>query len=804
MIVRIGSRKSRLAMEQARIIENLLSQHVSGITTEIVAIQTSGDVRQAEPLDRSGGKGLFTREIDQALLEKRIDIAVHSLKDMPENLLDGLALAAYCAAEDPRDALVLPPGAEVIGAGKLVGTSSKRRAVQLAALYPGGACAPVRGNVQTRLAKLDSGEYGALVLALAGLKRLGLEDRASRVFDMEEMLPAAGQGILAVVTRRGEEAEYAAALDEPQLRRRALAERAFTAALGGGCGLPVAAFARERDGELTLFGGYNSDGETSGGEFIQGSLSAPASEPQQLGRRLAFRLLAEAARRKNRLGSVSLVGAGPGDAGLLTLRGEAVLAEAELVVFDRLAAAGVLAKIPHSAEKVYAGKECGAHELPQEEINAVLVKSAAAGLNVVRLKGGDPMLFGRGGEEALCLSDAGIPFQIVPGVSSAVAVPPAAGIPLTHRGIASSLHIIAAHGEANSARGINFPLLAQQCACGGTLVFLMGAARLRRMSEGLVAAGLPAETPAAIVSMGTTAGEKKIIAAVATLPAQAEEAGIKAPAIIVVGETCRLEKAIAVCQRKPLSGIRIAVTRPLGGINRLAAMLDRKGAEVIELPTIKIVPIAETPRLRQVLKNPPFETTRFSKTWIAFTSAHGVDAFFARIAEYGIDIRALAACKFAAVGDATCQALAARGIICDLVPQTFSGAALGEALARNAAKDETVLLPRSAIGGRELPDALAAAGITCVDIPVYNTVAQTGYENPAYRARLTDGLHYAAFTSPSALQAFAEIFEGVTVPALCIGEATAVVGRELGMEVIVPQTASLEGMVQVLVERAGQ
>ena len=789
MILRIGSRGSLLAMEQARIIEDLLCKHSGTIKTEIIEIQTSGDLFVDKPVDSFGGKGVFTREIDAALLENRIDLAVHSLKDMPTPLPDGLVVSAYCSAEDPRDALVLPHNAREIDMTKPAGSSAKRRSVQLAALYPRISCAPIRGNVPTRIAKLDSGEYGAVLLALAGLKRLGLEGRASRIFSTDEMMPAAGQGILAVVTRKdGEAAELAVKLDEPPLRRRALAERSFTDTLGGGCGLPVAAFAVEEDGGLALNGGWCPPGQA---DFIKLTIKGDAAEPELLGQRLAFRMLAETARRENRLGSVALVGAGPGDAGLLTLRGEAVLGGAELVVFDRLAGAGVLAKIPRNAEKIYAGKECGLHELPQEEINALLVKNAAAGLRVVRLKGGDPMLFGRGSEEALCLSDAGIPCEIVPGVSSAIAVPSAAGIPLTHRGIASSLHIIAAHGAVRS-QGIDFPLLARQCSGGDTLIFMMGASRLLNICGELINAGLSGDAPAAIVSQGTTAREKKLIATVATLAAGAAEAGIKTPALIVVGETCRLEQAIAAYREKPLAGFRIAVTRPRGGINRLAKMLDSQGAEVIELPTIKIVRL-DAPLLKDALAKPPL------KTWLAFTSVHGVEAFFAKLAEYGMDIRALAAFKFAAVGDATCQALALRGIVTDLVPDIFTGAALGTALADAAAKDETVILPRSAIGGKELPDALSAAGIKYIDIPVYDTVPETGYENPAYRAKLTEGLDCAAFTSPSAVEGFVKIFGDIKTPALCIGEATALPARERGMEVIVPQAASLDGMVKAIV-----
>ncbi|GHV84497.1 hypothetical protein AGMMS50230_01050 [Spirochaetia bacterium] len=803
--IRIGSRESRLAVVQAEITAKLLGNCHPEVTTEIVTIRTSGDLVTDRALDEAGGKGLFTRELDDALLAGRIDMAVHSLKDMPAVLPSGLVISAFCDADDPRDALVLPEEAAGFDMTKPVGCSAKRRSLQLSALYPDARCALVRGNVPTRLAKLDAGEYGALVLAVAGLKRLGLEKRASRIFSTQEMLPAAGQGILAVVTREGgEAAKLAEEIDIPVLRRRALAERTFTRVLDGGCGFPAAAFAVESDGipvsaqaGILLKGAYCPDGETS---MISETLQGDPAFPEDLGCRLAFRLLAKIARQRGRLGSVALVGAGPGDAGLFTVRGEAFLSSADVVVFDKLVGPGVLAKIPEGAEKIYVGKESGCHNLPQEAINGLLVKKAAAGLKVVRLKGGDPLLFGRGSEEALCLTDAGIPWEIVPGVSSVLAVPGSAGIPLTHRGIASRLHIIAAHGAGGENQ--DYKDLARQCAAGDTLVFLMGLSRLEGICRLLAEAGLPPGTPAAIVSQGTTAKQKERIATIESLALRAAEDNMVPPAIVIVGGVCRLSKDLAqtaACVKKPLAGIRIAVTRPrLGNVSRLAHMLDIRGAEVVELPTIKIIPLGENPLLQKTLAALPAGA---AKTWFAFTSVHGVEAFFQKLSEYRIDLRALAAGKFAAVGNATNAALASRGILADIVPKTFSGAALGAALAQNLAKDETVILPRSKRGGRELPDALETAGLRYIDIPVYDTVPETAYENPAFKTRLTQGLDYAAFTSPSALESFIRIFGAPGIPVLCIGEATAAPARVYGMEVIVPQTASLEGMVEALVKR---
>ena len=828
--IRIGTRESRLAIIQAEIVARLLCEQYPALVTEIVTMKTSGDLLKDKPLDSAGGKGLFTREFDAALLADKIDIAVHSLKDMPAVLPPGLAIAALCGAEDPRDALVLPLGATEIDTAKPIGCSSKRRSVQLAALYPDVQCTLIRGNVPTRLAKLDAGGYGALVLAVAGLKRLDLESRASRIFTTDEMLPAAGQGILAIVIKEGETLatspsvkDLAASIDDPAARRRALAERAFTRTLDGGCGLPLAVFAYEAAGSMILTGRFCPDGaSTMTGESLEGIPPADDAGAELLGRRLAFRLLAKEARHNNRLGSVMLVGAGPGNAGLFTLRGEGDLAKADVVVFDKLVGPGILAKIPAGAQKIYAGKECGHHTLPQDNINALLVKKAAEGCHVVRLKGGDPFLFGRGSEEALCLMDAGIPFGIVSGVSSALAVPAAAGIPVTHRGIASSLHIIAAHGAgaANSLNGIDWTVLARQCTAGNTLVFLMGATRLEKICNALIGAGLPKQTPAAIVSSGTTAKQRSVITTAATLVEYATRETLSPPAVVVVGDVCKLPGGAlsgvnyTLHNSLPLRSLRIAVTRPRGGKNRLAQMLDEAGAEVIELPTIKIVRLENTPRLQEVLAEIRQNTGRTSPPanpvkWFAFTSAHGVDAFFAKLAEYRIDSRALAMCKFAAVGNATSAALAARGIFVDVTPAVFSSAALGKVLADAVPKDEQVILPRSAIGGKEILDALGAAGIAYIDIPIYNTVPETAYENAMLRAALIDGLDCAAFTSPSAVEGFVTIFGGKAggffgqkLPAaLCIGEATAAPARSYDFDVIVSANETIEGMVDALVRR---
>lgn len=287
MKIRIGSRDSRLAVIQAWLAMDAISAALPEAETELVTMKTTGDRILNRTLDQIGGKGLFVRELDQALRENRVDFTVHSLKDMPMEVPEDLPLAAFSRREDPLDVLVLPEGISELDPGKPIGCSSRRRQLQLKALFPHMTAAPVRGNVQTRLAKLDSGEYSALVLAAAGLKRLGLEHRISRYFSPEEILPAAGQGILVVQTRQGMDTSCLKIFQDPGSACCALAERAFVRALDGGCSSPVAAFAQLNDQVLTLRGLYVSPDERV---IRKGALSGPAGDAEALGRALASRL----------------------------------------------------------------------------------------------------------------------------------------------------------------------------------------------------------------------------------------------------------------------------------------------------------------------------------------------------------------------------------------------------------------------------------------------------------------------------------------------------------------------------------
>lgn len=299
-------------------------------------------------------------------------------------------------------------------------------------------------------------------------------------------------------------------------------------------------------------------------------------------------------------GKVWLVGAGPSDAGLMTLKGKAVLEQADVVVYDALVSASVLAMIPEQAQTVYVGKRSGHHSVPQPQINQILLEQAQQGKRVVRLKGGDPFLFGRGGEELELLREHNIPFEVVPGITSAIAVPAYNGIPVTHRDYCSSVHIITAHSKQDGELNIPFPAL---CQLHGTLVFLMGVTSMERICRGLLQAGMDAQTPAAILQEGTSAAQRRVVATLSTLVERAQQEKIQAPAVLVIGKVCQLADQLSWTQLRPLDKVRVILTRPKELVSRMADRLYQLGAQVIELPSISLQPYEENEPLKTALEH---------------------------------------------------------------------------------------------------------------------------------------------------------------------------------------------------------
>lgn len=497
------------------------------------------------------------------------------------------------------------------------------------------------------------------------------------------------------------------------------------------------------------------------------------------------------------VGKVWLVGAGPGDIGLFTIKGLEVLKQADVVVYDSLVGQGVLSRIPETARLINVGKRASHHTMAQENINRVLLEEAQKGNRVVRLKGGDPFLFGRGGEELELLSENGIPYEIVPGVTSPISVPAYNGIPVTHRDFCSSLHIITGHKRAGQEYDIDFAALVNT---KGTLVFLMGIAALEDICKGLLDAGMDPDMPAAVLQKGTTAGQKRVVSTVSGLKAEVDRQGIETPAIIVVGKVCSLADKFAWYEKLPLAGWKVLVTRPRNMISRTSSILRKKGAEVLELPAIRTEPMEDQSRLYEA-----FEQLDTYK-WLVFTSPTGVEVFFGEMQKKEKDIRSLGMAKIAAVGEGTKKKLKEKGLYVDLMPEVYDGDSLGEALAQTLRGGEKILIPRAEAGNKNLTALLERAGAFVEDVPTYRTCYEKSVLIDEKKEFETGSIDCVVFTSASTVKGFVEGTEGLDytkVKAACIGKQTKAAADEYGMETYMAKKATIESLI-ALVEQMKQ
>lgn len=493
-------------------------------------------------------------------------------------------------------------------------------------------------------------------------------------------------------------------------------------------------------------------------------------------------------------GKVTLVGAGPGGRELLTLAGAAAIEKADAVVFDRLVNEDILGLIPETAVRVNVGKENNHHPVPQDQINEILVRLAKEGKNVVRLKGGDCYLFGRGGEECEYLLENGVPFQVIPGVTSALAAPAFAGIPVTHRDFCSSVHIITAHARAGKPLQIDFDSLVK---AGGTLVFLMGLTALEQVMAGLLAAHIAPDMPAAVIENGTRGNQRKVVATVSDLAPQVRAAGLKSPALIIVGKVCTLSDRLDWFTPLPLHGKTVVVTRPRERAGTLAARLREQGANVIEAPCIQTVERENVQPLADALAQ--------RHDWAVFTSPAGVHAAVHALAKLGRDLRALYGMKLAAIGRGTADALASYGLTADLIPAQYDGEHLADALTAAMPQGGAALLLRAAAGGQILPEKLKAAGVYVTDVPLYDTEYSCAKADEL-RAMLEAGTaDVVTFTSMSTVEGFVQAvgaadYTGFT--ALCIGEQTAQAARKYHMNVKIAENATIDAMIACLLEES--
>jgi len=493
-------------------------------------------------------------------------------------------------------------------------------------------------------------------------------------------------------------------------------------------------------------------------------------------------------------GYVFLIGAGPGDPGLITVKGLECIKKAEVIIYDRLAGSRLLGYADSRAKLIYAGKSPEGHTLKQEEINRLLVEKAAEGKVVARLKGGDPFVFGRGGEEAQALKKAGIPFEIVPGVTSAIAVPAYAGIPVTHRGLNSTLGIITGNEDPTKEQSnIDWASIKGF----GTLVFLMGVANLPGIVAKLKEHGRDPLTPAAVIQMGTRPEQKVVTGTLSNLEDLARE--IKNPAVIVVGEVVSLREELNWFEKLPLFGRRILVTRTRKQAGKLSRMIEERGGEAYEFPTIEIAAPLDQKPLDDALKS------LASYHYLFFTSTNGVEFFFRRLADLRLDVRQLKDVKIGAIGSQTAAALAARGVIADFVPEEYRAEGFAQTLAEEDLTGRRVLLPRADRAREYLAEYLAGKGALIDEVVCYRTVQGPG-RKAELRQLLKEGrLSAVTFTSSSTVTNFTTYLEEGDLDFLreviiaCIGPVTAETARQAGLKVdVVAAEYTIEGLVKAL------
>ena len=500
-------------------------------------------------------------------------------------------------------------------------------------------------------------------------------------------------------------------------------------------------------------------------------------------------------------GKVYIIGAGPGDPGLFTIKGLRCLKEADVIIYDHLVNEEIIHQAKESARLIYAGKKGGDHTLSQDEINRLLLEEARQGNIVARVKGGDPFIFGRGGEEAEILAQAGIPFEIVPGVTSAAAVPAYAGIPLTHRGHTSTVAFVTGHEDTTKEESD----IDWKCVAGiGTVVFLMGVKNLGRITANLMVHGKPVDTPAALIRWGTTEDQETLTATISDIARKAEEKQFSPPAILVVGGVVDLRSVLNWYETKPLFGKGIVITRPEAQAEEFASLLHARGARVVHFPTIKIVPSVSYDGLDRAIAE------LSSYQWIIFTSANGVVFFLRRLKELGRDIRSLKDIRICTIGPATAAQLEHLSIRVDLVPDEFISEGVVKAFEKLNVRGSRALLPRAETARDVIPEGLKELGATVDVVTAYRTV-NSGKDKSELASLMNEGkVDVITFTSPSTVENFMEIMgrdyatpKGVKIA--CIGPVTAAAVKKAGLPAdIIQERFTIPGLVETLVKHFSQ
>lgn len=777
----IGTRGSRLALAQAEYVRGRLAEAYPSEEFEIRIIKTKGDIVLDKPIHEIGDKGIFVKEIEEKIRDGEVHIGVHSMKDMPSCPASGLRFTRAWKREDPRDVLILrkKKTLEELPEGAVIGTGSRRREFQIKRLRPDLKVVNIRGNVDTRIRKMEEERLDGIILAAAGLHRLGMKERITCYLEAEEMISAPAQGVLALEIR--EEAttlgELLDALSDEETSRAVEAERGFLQEMGGDCHVPVGAVCRRRaDGLYQLDAMF---GNETGSR--QAYVTVCKEQAGQLAMEAAVKI------RQKMAGIVYLVGGGPGDPGLITVKGLRALQEADCVIYDRLSSHELLEEAKPGCEMIYVGKVNHHHTMKQEEINRLLVEKSMRYEKIVRLKGGDVYVFGRGGEEGLYLAEKGVSFEVIPGISSAIAGLAYAGIPITHRGKALGFHVVTAHNKRDELAEIDFEAMTRGKE---TCVFLMGLSKIEEISASLMQAGMPPETETAVVSCATTPEQRTCTADLAHIAEKVQSAGLVSPAIIVVGAVVSLRSGLNFFENRPLFGKRYLIPRIGEKSTALRELLQSQGAAVDEIQVGRIVDtgcIFSAGELKLV-------------DWLVFTSKNGVEAFFKSFVKCGLDVRCLSGCRIAAIGGKTAELLQNHGLYADLIPDAFHSEALAEALKGQIRSEDLVWYLKAGNADGHLKKELEG-DCRFEEIVVYENQAVV----PDLRKlRRVEEYHGALFTCASSAERFLSVVgeewkKGIK--AYSIGPKTTVALKAYDVEnVQEAKRATYEGLAESLVK----
>ena len=497
-------------------------------------------------------------------------------------------------------------------------------------------------------------------------------------------------------------------------------------------------------------------------------------------------------------GKVYLTGAGPGGPGLITVKALQILKSADVVIYDRLSPSELLSKAPSHAELINVGKSSGQSTVTQDEINQIMINKARVGKRVCRLKGGDPFVFGRGGEEAVALTDAGVDWEMIPGISSAIAAPAYSGIPVTHRGISSGVAIVTGSEDPKSSHStVNWDAVAQ---FSGTIVILMGATRMAEITDVLIENGKSPQTPAAATYMGTYKQQQTVVGNLSDITSIVKDAGMKPPITLTIGDAVILREQIAWFDTLPLFEKRVLVTRARSQASRLSKRLQEAGAAVVECPVIKIDQLEDTSALRYHLSRLEIYD------WVTFASPNSVAGVWKQLQDIDLDSRAFSKCKIAAVGPATKIALQERGINPDLIPDNFTSEGMIEAFKLRSQKPRKVLVFKSDIGHETIPQGLRELGAHVDEVAAYRTVTQPESGQLAFSA-YAGGIDITTFTSSSTVNnLMALIYDDAAIVnqglVACIGPKTADTALSKGLNVdIVPEEQSIQGLVKAIIRQ---